>query len=91
MHLKSRLRPRQDTYESGEKLPRSAPDRTLHQQLSYHKGSCKRLKPQEMQVKVKQAVKKPIAETTRLGNKQFEQATASRQKLDEWKKAQMKE
>ena len=44
-----------------------------------------------MQVKVKQAVKKPIAETTRLGNRQFEQATASRQKLDEWKKAQMKE
>ena len=63
----------------------------LHKQLSYHKGSCKRLKPQEMQVKVKQAVKKPVGETTRLGKKIYEQATASRQKLDEWKKAQMEE
>ena len=46
-------------------------------QLSYMKGSCKRLKPHEMQVKVKQAVKKKPSETEKLGKMIHERATQS--------------
>lgn len=44
-------------------------DHLASKQLSYVKGSCKRLKPQESQIKVKQAVKKLPNETRKLGKK----------------------
>ena len=57
-------------------------------QLSYMKGSCKRLQPHEMQVKVKQAVKKKPSETEKLGKMIHERATQSQQRLAEWTRSQ---
>ena len=52
--------------------------------LSYHKGSCKRLTPNETHIMVKQAVRKKADETSKLSKRAFEKVTQSMARKEEW-------